>query len=789
MATTLTKTGWFGKTSGAWSKTAGSSNTVVDTVDGIKIPWSLPQGVLNGVTPNPITPGDGNITLTGDASNRASQNNYWNNYGINNQGIVVFGNGNSSVSGTGAYGISSVGMFFGDGNNTVTGTAKIKLPSKFTQSVFLTGIDNGGIIQFGNGNNTLTGIGFQYRAPRNPNGGGGLSGNGYAGISNYGSILFGSGNNTVDALVGGFDGDGYIEFGAGKNTVKGFGQVSIDGGGNVDTKLLLNPGTYQIVANIAGGPYIPFQVTQTGAYSNDLGQYAQMDITGIPLVGVASNGNTTTLKQGTLTVESNGQFIFENAIGNDAYMVYDPTTHTAANPFVDGSWGTWDQINQEQVYYTHEVRFASATAGQKLTLLAEDTGVGSVTIGTGTAANANTSAKIALDVDASKVAQSLRIKGNNGNNKLTGGSGDDKFISSFGNDTIKGGAGNNSVDYSANPTGIAVTIGAASLVNKGVGRGTDTLTAIQKIIATANSDTITGDSNSNTLVGGLGVDSLNGVDGGDTYEFNDSLDHSSSEIRDSGATGIDTILFNSNVEGQALTLFAGDTGMEAVKLGKQLTSRYYTWSDGYGYSKPEDGTTGTVETALNVDAAAVLNQLTIYGSDGDNTIQATALDDIVYGGNGIDRINGGDGKDTIFGGLGNDILTGGNGEDTFVIDSRSDSNANRDVITDFASGVDKLQFKTSGRFWNEQGLWSITRDYDYNTGTYAITSNSFFSGASVTQATAPDQRFLYDTSTGILGFDRDGSLSSYGVVQVAVLGINSYSSLAYTDIRINHNYV
>jgi len=807
MATTLTKKGWFGKTSGAWSKTG--SNTVVDTVDGIKLNAPILNQVLPNVSLYPISTGDGYLTLTGDATKNINGNNYWSNRGILNHGVLVVGNGGCTISGSGGTGISSSNMmFFGDGNNSVTGNGStgnyIPQTYGYPYALLATGIENWGSIQFGNGNNILTGNGYKRKVlPKSPsnnvNSYASIYGNGSAAINNQGNITFGTGNNTVNALNGGFDGDGYIEFGDGQNTIKGFGQMSIDGGGNAQTKLLLNPGTYQISANGTGESYVPFQITQTGAWSQSNSQYSKMDITGIPLIGAASGTNPLSLKQGTYTVDSKGIITYDSLIGNDAYMVYDPSTHTSADLFVDSNFNsvTYDPITQKYITPTHEVRFASTTARKKLTLFAEDTGAGSVVIGTGTAASAVTTGKTALDVDASLVQQALTLQGNNGNNKITGGSGDDIFISSAGTDTLDGGSGSNTVDYSANPYGIVFNYGDKT-INKGGTRGTDTLISIQKIILTAKNDTITGDTNNNVITGGLGTDIMDGKNGSDTYVVNSGAEHPAAEIKDTGTEGTDIVQFTSTTVNDKLILFAGDTGIEAVNIG--TVGQYHIWSNGQSSSMPEDGTTGTGTTALNIDASAVLNRLTIWGNDGDNIILGSKLDNIIYGGNGIDTINGGDGNDTIFGGLGNDtifgglgndILTGGNGKDAFVFDAMPNSTTNRDLITDFASGSDSLRFMQYGRTWDIElqnrlfnPLLLDYSTYDQVSGTYGIDNKQFMSGAGVSQATTADQRFLYDTTSGILSYDRDGSASAYGLIQVAVLGTSTHPGLVSTDLRV-----
>jgi Ca2+-binding RTX toxin-like protein len=745
---------------------------------------------------NQIKTGNQFLTLTGDASSklRLQNGSYLYRSGINNGGSLVVGSGGSKITGTGDTGINNnFIMLFGNGANEVKGIGKRVIAPKNLYSFGLTGIQNDGIMQFGNGNNTLTGIGFKYIAPPrsnqyNDNG----SVYGYSAINNSGTIIFGSGKNTVDALAGGFEGDGYIEFGSGENQIKGFGQVSVDGGGNKNSKLLLNPGTYQITKNREGGTYKPFQVTQTGVYSYSASQYAQMDITGIPLVGAASSGTINSLKQGTLTIDKNGKLTYEDAIGNDAYMVYDPSTHTQSFAFFDTSYGYYDQSIQKFVRPTHEVRFASTTAGQ-LTLFAEDTGVGSIIIGTGTGATAITTATTALNVDASAVNQGLTITGNNGNNKLTGGLGDDCFVASLGTDAFNGGGGVNTADFSKIDSALTIDLAAGTAKTRTGTSINDTLSSIQNVIGGTAADSIKGDAGDNVFTGGRGTDSMDGGTGSDTYVFNSSEERTdTAEINDSGTTGTDTVLFTSTTAGQTLTLFGGDKGIEVVSIGKQAGQYNYIWSDGTTNNyNPEDGSTGTGSTALNIDASAVLNGLTIQGNDGDNNIKGSKQDNIIYGGNGVDTINGGAGNDQIFGGLGNDILTGGAGNDVFSFNSMPNSASNRDVITDFASGTDILRFnansynrpRPAGTYDNSL---FVTNGYgNSDAWGYTIQSGQFLS-SNDGLATNAEQRFIYGTSTGILSYDRDGNASAFDAVQVAVLGSGSARpGLAFTDIRVN----
>ena len=78
----------------------------------------------------------------------------------------------------------------------------------------------------------------------------------------------------------------------------------------------------------------------------------------------------------------------------------------------------------------------------------------------------------------------------------------------------------------------------------------------------------------------------------------------------------------------------------------------------------------------------------LEGFDGNDTLR---------GNKGGDVLNGGDGTDRLIGGAGADVLMGGLGVDVFVYRAATDSGtgpANRDVITDFTPGQDKIDLST-----------------------------------------------------------------------------------------------
>lgn len=89
----------------------------------------------------------------------------------------------------------------------------------------------------------------------------------------------------------------------------------------------------------------------------------------------------------------------------------------------------------------------------------------------------------------------------------------------------------------------------------------------------------------------------------------------------------------------------------------------------------------------------------IYGLDGDDMISGGSGNDIIHAGSGNDRVIGGGGNDDITGRLGADVMSGGGGADTFRYYNPTDgvfdsglAQADRDLITDFKSGKDILDF-------------------------------------------------------------------------------------------------
>ena len=273
---------------------------------------------------------------------------------------------------------------------------------------------------------------------------------------------------------------------------------------------------------------------------------------------------------------------------------------------------------------------------------------------------------------------------------------------------------------------------------------------------TSGIDTLQGGSGNDYFEAGASVDRLNGAEGSDIYSVLLAADHGGAEIADSGSAGVDEIRFAataSTATTNTLTLYAGDTGIERVVIGT-----------GFAQNAVISAT-----TALNVNASALVNGVSISGNAGNNLLTGTAFSDALIGNTGNDSLSGGAGGDYIFGGLGNDSLTGGLGSDVFVFDTAPNAKTNLDTITDFASGADKIQFA--------KAIYIALGPVG------ALGGNEFYAAAGAVKGADALDRVIYNTTTGALYYDADGS-GNVAAVQVALIGNVSHPSMVYQDIQI-----
>ena len=93
---------------------------------------------------------------------------------------------------------------------------------------------------------------------------------------------------------------------------------------------------------------------------------------------------------------------------------------------------------------------------------------------------------------------------------------------------------------------------------------------------------------------------------------------------------------------------------------------------------------------------------------------------------------------------------------------------NKDTITDFAKGVDKLQY--SKAVFTELGAVG------------ALDTSQFVAG-NFTAGQDTSDRIVYNTSTGVLYYDADGS-GADAAVAVALIGVAVHPTLVASDLVI-----
>lgn len=133
----------------------------------------------------------------------------------------------------------------------------------------------------------------------------------------------------------------------------------------------------------------------------------------------------------------------------------------------------------------------------------------------------------------------------------------------------------------------------------------------------------------------------------------------------------------------------------------------------------------------------------------------------------IEAAFGGSDDDTL---IGNDVgntLTGGAGSDKFLFNAALDGTNNVDTITDFVSGADRL-------YLNAEIFSALSS---------AKLSQSLVSGNGITPSSTV-QHLLYDTATGDLSYDADGSGSLAAIRFARLSGV---PALTAGDIQIIGN--
>ncbi|RZJ44652.1 MAG: tandem-95 repeat protein, partial [Brevundimonas sp.] len=238
--------------------------------------------------------------------------------------------------------------------------------------------------------------------------------------------------------------------------------------------------------------------------------------------------------------------------------------------------------------------------------------------------------------------------GNAAANVITGGAGDDILIGGAGNDTLIGGAGKDTASYATATGAVDVRLNGGVTRIDGHG-GIDTLIGIENVTGSSFDDLLIGDNGANVLRGGLGRDTLIGLDGDDILEGGEGLANTLQ-----GGRGDDTYIVSA--VGDSIVEFAGE-GVDTVLTGL-----------------------GSVRLSANVENLTYTGSGTFFG-------QGNAGDNIIRGGLGRDTLMGHDGNDILIGGDGvPDELHGGAGDDIYVITAGGDT-----IVESVGGGFDTVK--------------------------------------------------------------------------------------------------
>ena len=315
---------------------------------------------------------------------------------------------------------------------------------------------------------------------------------------------------------------------------------------------------------------------------------------------------------------------------------------------------------------------------------------------------------------------------------------------------------------------------------------------VANVIGGAGADHITGNSIANNLKGGAGADTLIGGIGADTMTGGaDSdlyyVDNVGDRVIEAANAGTDKVIssISFSLAGQqienlqltgGLALSATGNSLKNILIGNTGANRidglqgadtmqgglgddtYVVDNIGDRITEAANGGYDSVESSVSYNLAGLqVERLTLIGAA---AISAT--------GNSLaNTLAGNDAANVIDGGGGADRLRGNGGADRFVFSSALTS-SNVDQIIDFKHVDDVIAL-------DDIAFAGLTPG-----ATFTASMLRMAGDASI--ATTSAQRVIYDTKSGSLFFDRDGSGTAYSAIKFATL--TGAPSIDHTDFVV-----
>lgn len=314
-------------------------------------------------------------------------------------------------------------------------------------------------------------------------------------------------------------------------------------------------------------------------------------------------------------------------------------------------------------------------------------------------------------------------------------------------------------------------------------RGADTLNgsaADDDLFGGGGNDKINGKAGDDSLDGGSGKDTFDGGDGFDALSFASARGDPSAVggVVVDGLKGIATDAYGNtetfrNIEAWRGTQFSdtlagSNTDNDFVGLGGRDridgkkgfdTVRYHRDENNGGW--PGQGVIVDLGEGRAIDGFGKKD--TLISIEG---VRGTAYDDELTGSNAANLLRGDGGSDTLAGGLGNDQLIGGDDGDYFVFNTALSGTTNVDNIQDFdASDGDIIRLASS--------IFGAAGDN--------LNADNFIASATGEAATS-DQVIVYNTATGELFYDADGSGSGAKVLFATLQGTPAIDASSFEII-------
>jgi Ca2+-binding RTX toxin-like protein len=390
------------------------------------------------------------------------------------------------------------------------------------------------------------------------------------------------------------------------------------------------------------------------------------------------------------------------------------------------------------------------------------------------------------------------IVGNSGNNRLDGRGGADTLEGGLGNDVYTLGLGDTATEAAS--AGID-TVQTALTHTLGANIENLTLTGGDAVNGTGNdlANVIVGNAAANRLSGGIEAggaqaDTLKGGNGNDVYvvgagdkvfetsalggldmvessvSFRLGMNLENLDLTGSAAiNGTGNSLANMLFGNGAANVLTGEAGADYIDGGSGAdTMRGGTENDIYVVDSVSDvveenanegfDTIGTLLTSMTLNVANV--EGLVYVGTGNFTGTGNDFNNLLGGGIGADTLNGAGGSDIMTGERGIDTVSGGAGGDHFLFRVPLGA-ANRDIINDFDAAEDD--------FYLHLGTFTAFE------GTGTIDISAFTTGS---QATDEAHRIIYDSETGNLFYDADGSGGGFAQQLFAHIGVGHQLSHA-----------